>query len=51
MDHVPWFRHCERSAAVHALGSHGLLHFIRNDREKGRNDGVLHQANQRLRRL
>ena len=24
-------RHCERSAAVHAAGSHGLLHFVRND--------------------
>ena len=24
-------RHCERSAAVHAFGSHGLLHFVRND--------------------
>jgi len=26
-----YLRHCERSAAVHAAGSHGLRHFVRND--------------------
>ncbi len=36
-------RHCERSAAVHAFGSHGLLHFVRKDesvhgKAKGRGD-------------
>jgi len=24
-------RHCERSAAVHAVGGHGLRHCVRND--------------------
>jgi len=32
-------RHCERSAAVHAVRSHGLLHFVRNDGDEARNDG------------
>ena len=32
------YRHCERSAAVHAFESHGLPRFARNDEEVARND-------------
>ena len=36
-------RHCERSAAVHAVRSHGLLHCVRNDESvHGKRSAAIH---------
>ena len=38
-------RHCERSAAVHAVRGHGLLHCVRNDEAvHGKRSAVIHSG-------